>query len=142
MAKKLIIIIIALIIIGCGVYFGIFKFRGYNFKANIGGIKTLTITMPFESGLEDLELSNFDIGVSLPANLFSDIFIDTNLKGEMPELEKPYIPISTPSVPGRTSSSDLPINETICGQFKSAPSCGFVPEQYRGLCEQCKNFGY
>ena len=33
-------------------------------------------------------------------------------------------------------------DEATCNQFKAAPSCIFVPEQYRELCEECKAKGY
>jgi len=41
------------------------------------------------------------------------------------------------------TSGDLPPpnwepDEATCQKFKTAPSCIFVPEQYRELCEKCK----
>ena len=33
-------------------------------------------------------------------------------------------------------------DEATCAQFKAVPSCSFVPEQYRELCEKCKEMGY
>ena len=34
---------------------------------------------------------------------------------------------------------DFEPDETICAKFKLAPSCSFVPEQVRGLCQKCKS---
>lgn len=31
------------------------------------------------------------------------------------------------------------VDESVCRQFDAAPSCIFVPSEYRDLCEQCKN---
>jgi len=79
MFKKIIIIIVILVVLGCGIYFGISKFGKGKLGSSIEGIKVPELTMPFDSGLEELELDSFNIGASLPSGLFSDIFIDTDL---------------------------------------------------------------
>jgi hypothetical protein len=144
MAKKIITSIIVLIIIGFGIYFGVSKFSGYKLKADISGIETPEMAIPFDSGLTELELSNFDMGVSLSSDLFGNIFIETDLSGEAAELQAPDISISagTPSVQTGTPPTGWQPDAATCNQFKSAPSCMFVPEQYRDMCEQCKALGY
>jgi len=142
MAKKIIITVIVLVTAGLGIYFGISKFGSYNLKADIGSIKTPEITMPFESGLEELELSSFDMGATLPSNLFTDILIDIDLSGEEVELQSPGISVGTPSIQTGTPPAGWQPDEATCTQFQSAPSCMFVPEQYRDLCQQCKDLGY
>lgn len=153
MTKKIITIIVVLAIATAGIYFGISKFGGNKLKANIEDIKTPIIQMPFDSGLGELELSNFDIGVGLPSNLFNNISVDTDLSKGAIELSVPEIPINIPSMPGGSagapnegSQSAPPTNwepdAATCNQFKAAPSCSFVPEEYRDLCEKCKAKGY
>ena len=44
--------------------------------------------------------------------------------------------------PQQNNTSNLEPNEEICKQFAAAPSCSFVPEQYRDLCNKCKAKGY
>lgn len=131
--KKVITILIIVLLITGGVYFGFF--RKVSLEADITGIETPNITMPFESGVDDLELNNFDIGAILPSNLFPNIYFDMQF-GSVGE-------IGLPSVSGDSSSGTPPANwepdEATCNQFKSAPSCSFVPEEYRDLCQKCKN---
>ena len=40
------------------------------------------------------------------------------------------------------NTSQVPINQTICAQFHSVPSCSYVPQQYQDLCKKCKAQGY
>jgi len=150
MSKKIIILILIIIILiaGLGIYFRFFKKP--SLKADIEGIEIPEIKMPFESNLGDLELNSFDVGVSLPSNLFSNISVDTNLGGYKGEtkIELPSILIGVPSfefgAPADTGTppSGWEPNEATCAQFKDVPSCSFVPEEYQDLCEKCKAKGY
>jgi len=142
MAKKIITSIIVLIALGYGIYFGITHLGGYKFMADISGIETPEIQMPFESGLRELELSNFDIGVSLPSNLFGNVFVETDLGGRTVDLQAPGVSVGTPLIQSGVPPADWEPDEAICNQFKAAPSCSFVPSQYRDLCEKCKAKGY
>ena len=137
--KKFFIIIIVILIAIIGVYFGFLKKP--SLKTNIGGIKISEIKMPFESGLESLELNTFDIGATLPANLFPNISVDTNFSGNKGgvQIGLPTISVGTPSW---QSSGGPAIDESTCASFKTAPSCSFVPQQYRDLCQQCKAAGF
>jgi hypothetical protein len=139
MAKKIITSVIVLAALGCGIYFGISKLGSYSFQADIGGIETPEIQMPFESGLGELELSNFDIGVSLPANLFGNIFVETDLSVGAVDLQTSDVSVGTPSIQSGLPPADWEPDEATCSQFKAVPSCMFVPSEYRDLCEKCKN---
>lgn len=132
--KKIITIFIIVLLIAAGVYFGFF--RKVSLKADITGIETPSINMPFESGVNDLELNNFDLGASLPSNLFPNISAGMQF-GSVGE-------IGLPSVSGEMSAEGLPPagwepDEATCSQFNLAPSCSFVPSEYRDLCQQCKD---
>lgn len=148
MKKFFIIIIIILIILIAvvGVYFGFLKKP--SLKADIGGIKISEIKMPFESGVGDLELNTFDIGSSLPSDLFSNISVDTNFGGYKggTEIGLPSVSIGAPSfefgVPAGTPPPEWKPDEATCNQFKAAPSCSFVPAQYQDLCQKCKAAGF
>lgn len=132
--NKIIGSIIVIILIAIGAYFVFFNRGGL--KADITGIETPSISMPFESGVQELELDNFNIGASMPSNLFPNISFDLNF-GQVGE-------INLPSVSGETSVEGLPPadwepDEATCSQFKLAPSCSFVPQEYRDICERCKD---
>jgi len=132
--NKIIGSIVIILIIAAGVYFGFF--RQGSLKADITGIETPSINMPFESGLDELELDNFNIGASLPSNLFSNISFDVMRFGQVGDLK-------LPSVSGEVSVSQTPPtdwepDEAVCSQFDAAPSCSFVPSEYRDLCQKCK----
>jgi hypothetical protein len=157
MAKKFITIIIVLVIAVAGIYFGSSKFGENKLKAKIEDIETPIIQMPFDSGLGELKLSNFDIGIGLPSNLFNNISVDTDLIKGAIELSIPEIPVNIPSMPSgltgapnqennqggsATPPADWEPDEAACAGFKAAPSCSFVPEEYRDLCEKCKTRGY
>jgi hypothetical protein len=138
--KKIIAIIIVLLLAGTGVYFGVFRMGRVKLKAGIGDLETPEIKMPFESGLETLELNTFDIGATLPASLFSNIAVDTNFGGSGGvQIGIPGVSVSVPNWQGSTGPT---VDESTCGQFKTAPSCSFVPQQYRELCQQCKAAGF
>lgn len=139
MAKKIITSIIVLAALGYGIYFGISKMTGYKFRADIGGIETPVVSMSFESGLSELDLNNFDIGISLPTDLFGNIFVNTDLNGGEIDLQTPNVSIGIPSIQGGTPPADWEPDEATCQQFNAAPSCLFVPSEYRDLCEKCKN---
>lgn len=138
--KKILTIIIVILIIAIGVYFGFSKKP--SLTADIGGIEIPEIKIPFESGLGELELSNFDIDISLPANLFSNIFVDTDWSSGTVELQKPGVLVEPPSIKNEAPPAGWEPDEATCAQFKAAPSCSFVPAQYRDLCEKCKAKGY
>jgi len=148
MKKILTIIIIILIILIAviGVYFGFLKKP--SLKADIEGINIPEIKMPFESGVGDLELNTFDIGASLPSDLFSNISVDTNFGGYKGGIEigLPSVSIGVPSfefgTPAGTPSPEWKPDESTCSQFKVAPSCSFVPAQYQDLCQKCKAAGF
>ena len=133
------IIILIILIAVVGVYFGFLKKP--SLKADIEGIKISEIKMPFESGVGDLELNTFDIGAALPTNLFSDISVDTSLGGYKGgvQINLPTILVETPNW---QPSGGPTINESTCAQFKTAPSCSFVPAQYQDLCQKCKAAGF
>lgn len=150
MNKKIIILVVVILIAAiaaAGIYFGFF--RKSSFEA-IGELEIPEIKLSFESGVSDLELNNFDIGVPLPSNLFSNISVDTNLGGYKggTEISLPSVSIETPSfklsAPAGTGAppSGPKLDETTCGQFKAAPSCSYVPQQYQDLCQKCKAAGY
>jgi len=138
MKKIFIIIIIILIAIVISIYFGFLKKP--SLRADIGGIEISEIKMPFESGLESLELNTFDIGATLPVNLFSNISVDTNFgaKGSV-QIGLPTVSVG---IPNWQSSGGPAIDESTCASFKTVPSCSFVPQQYLNLCQQCKAAGF
>jgi len=140
--KKIFIIIIIILIAVVGIYFGFLKKP--SLRADIGGIEISEIKMPFESGVSDLELNTFDIGAFLPSNLFFNISVDTNLGGYKGgvKIGVPPISVGDPSFKFSPSAGTPPPDEATCAQFKVAPSCFFVPEQYRDLCQKCKAKGY
>lgn len=136
MTKKIIIIIVLIILIA-GIFL-IFQSNKYRLKADLEGIETSTINVPFESGLEELELDSFDLGISLPSDFFSDISVNADLGKETFELEKPNVSTETLSIQGEIPPADWQPDQATCDRFKSAPSCALVPAEYRELCQQCK----
>lgn len=132
--KKTLIAIILILIIGGGAC--LFFSRNGSLNADISGIKTPDIKMPFQSGIDSLEINTFDIGVSPSFDLFSNMLIDTDLIDESKlNLNIPSASVGTPEFSQQAQPQP---DESVCSQFDSASSCLFVPEQYRDLCNQCK----
>ena len=75
-----------------------------------------------EPGSFDLDI-DFDIEPSLPSLSLpdADSLVGSTAIDFMPEIPEGFVP-----------------DDSICEQFASVPDCSFVPEQYRELCEQCK----
>jgi len=168
MNKKIIIIIsiiLIVILVGLGIYFLFFKrVEEINFlnkselpkPVGFSGLETPEVSLPSDVEIGDLSLEGLNVGLSLPNNLFSNIPADTSgigVYGEKIDIQKPAVsfdisPIlnsldfSSKSQPSEPQSPKPEINEENCSQFKSAPSCSFVPQQRRSLCEQCKAAGY
>jgi len=105
-----------------------------------------------DSPLEKLKMPEMDLEVPLDFGNF-------NL--QMPDLSgKNFVDVKTPQTQvnvgeigetidveamiesGAVPPPDWEPDEATCQKFKAAPSCLFVPEQYRDLCEKCKAKGY
>ena len=105
-----------------------------------------------DSPLERLKMPEMDLEIPLDFGNF-------NL--QIPDLSgKNFINVKTPQTQvnvsgigetidveamiksGAVPPPDWEPDEATCQKFKAAPSCLFVPEQYRDLCEKCKAKGY
>jgi len=105
-----------------------------------------------ESPLEKLKMSEMDLEIPLDFGSFNI---------QIPDLSgKNYADVSTPEAQvnvggigetidveamiksGTVPPSDWEPDKATCQKFKAAPSCLFVPKQYRDLCEKCKAKGY
>jgi len=148
MKTKIIILLIILILIGGGVFFLLRKEKLPEIT-NFSDLEVPPVSLPSDVEIGELNLDELDIGVSLPSDLFSNISIDSNIgkyEGKI-DIGIPTISFDLQSLLkslkiGSQTPSEPQINEQTCLQFKSAPSCSFVPEEYRELCEQCKAMGY
>jgi len=91
------------------------------------------------SPLEKVDLPEINLDLPLDFSAFNM---------DLPDLStESFIDIKNPDINLNISGLGSGMNfgepdETICQKFKSAPSCIFVPEQYRELCEKCKAQGY
>ena len=137
MTKKNIIIIIVILIILIVGFFLFFRPDKHRLKVDLKGIESLTINMPFESGLEELELDSFDLGIGLSSDFFSDIPVNTDLGDETFELGDPNISVETLPIQSGTPPADWQSDQATCDKFKLAPSCALVPAEYREICQQC-----
>ncbi len=143
----LVVIIAVVILLGAmiSIYFGFL--RKPSLHADIEKINISEIKTSFESGVSDLKLNTFDIGASLPSNLFSAISVETNFGGigGVKEINTPFISVGTPTFQQPTNGTppnNWQVDQATCSQFKAAPSCSFVPEQYRDICTKCKTAGF
>jgi len=158
MKTKIIILLVILVLIG-GVIFFFLRKEKLPETVNFSDLEVPSVSLPSDIEIGELNLDKLNIGVSLPSALFSNISIDTNIgkyEGTI-DVEKPIVSfdisslleslkvgsqIPSESPAGSQNPSEPPINEQTCLQFKSVPSCSFVPEAYRELCEKCKTEGY
>jgi len=95
--------------------------------------------------MSGLDISSF----SLP-DFGEDISVNTTIG----EIQVPSVDLAVPSLnlPGAGTTGTAPANATgatnatdashgptvDCSQFISVPSCSYVPESVRSMCEQCK----
>ena len=148
MKTKIIILLIILILIGGGLFFLLRKEKLPEITS-FSNLEVPSVSLPSDVEIGELNLDELNIGVSLPSDLFSNISIDSNIgkyEGKI-DIEIPTISFNLQSLleslkVGPQTPSEPQINEQTCLQFKSAPSCSFVPEEYRELCEKCKAMGY
>jgi len=105
-----------------------------------------------DSPLESLKIPEMDLQIPLDFGTFNiqipDLsgknFVDVNapeIQVNLGEIGK-TIDIEAMIKSGAVPPPDWEPDEATCQEFKSAPSCLFVPEQYRDLCEKCKAKGY
>lgn len=128
--KNIIALIVILLVAG-GIYF-------FFFQGGLGsGIEDISVPdLNFE--ISDLDLGNLNasslnIDIPLPGNLFPDISIDTDFSGYEANTE-----FEVPQISAETPTGNYQATDEICQQFESVPSCMFVPEEHRDLCNQCK----
>ncbi|MCD6550191.1 hypothetical protein J7K24_01445 [bacterium] len=148
MKTKIIILLIILILIGGGLFFLLRKERMPEI-VSFSDLEIPSVSLTSDVEIGELNLDELNIGVSLPSDLFSNISVGTDIgkyEGKI-DIGMPTISFDPHSLlESLKGSSQTPsgpqINEQICLQFKSAPSCSFVPEAYRELCEKCKAEGY
>jgi len=148
MKIKIIILLIILILIGGGVFFLLRKEKLPEITS-FSDLEVPSVSLPSDVEIAELNLDELNIGISLPSDLFSNISVDSDIgkyEGKI-DIGIPNISFNLQSLlgslkAGSQESSKLQINEQTCLQFKSAPSCSFVPEAYRELCEKCKAEGY
>jgi len=148
MKTKIIILLIILILIGGGLFF-LSRKEKLPEVTSFSELEVPFISLSSDVEIGELNLDELNIGVSLPSDLFSNISVDSDIgkyEGKI-DIGIPTISFDFQSLlkslkVGSQAPSGPQINEDICLQFKSAPSCSFVPEEYRELCEQCKAKGY
>ena len=153
MKTKIIILLIILILIGGAILLLLRNLPLRKEKlpeiVSFSDLEVPSVSLPSDVEIGELNLDELNIGVSLPSDLFSNISVDSNIgkyEGKI-DIEMPTISFNIQSLleslKGGTQVPAGPqINEQTCLQFKSVPSCSFVPEKYRELCEQCKARGY
>lgn len=102
-----------------------------------------------ESPLAPLDLP--EMGLDIPSDFLDfnfmeklDVSPEDFVKLEKPEINIDAVPsmgsadIETMMKAGATPPSGWEPDEETCAKFKLAPSCAFVPEEYRELCEKCR----
>ena len=91
-----------------------------------------------ETGSLDMNLNmDSNINASLPAiSLPSTSGLLTSPALSLPSLIPTPSPTTTPGA--TTTPTGLQPDAATCAAFSAVPSCDYVPEQYRQLCEQCK----
>lgn len=159
---KKIVILIIIIVVGAGVYYFLFnnkeddfsalEFDEINFKefdlffSSLAPAQIPYIELEEGAGI-DIEGIKFDgvreatttpaPSISFDASVFdvSSPIIDSSNMGK--------IKIDTPSEGGGAPpSGQWSPNSSDCSRFVAAPSCSYVPEANRQMCEDCKKAGY
>ncbi|MCD6528447.1 hypothetical protein J7K44_02310 [bacterium] len=150
MKTKIIILLIILVLIGIGgVVFLLLRKEKLPEIVSFSDLEVPSVSLPSDVEIGELNLDELNIGISLPSDLFSNVSVDSNIgkyEGKI-GIETPIVSFDfqslLKSLEGSVqTTSEPPVNEQTCLQFKSAPSCSFVPEEYRELCERCKAKGY
>jgi len=105
-----------------------------------------------DSPLERLKMPEMDLEIPLDFGSFNiqipDLsgknFVDINTPKIQVDMEgiSGAIDIEEMMKSGAVPPPDWEPDEATCQKFKAAPSCLFVPKQYRDLCEKCKAKGY
>lgn len=154
-AGLIVVVLVAVLAIGGGVYFATKKSPEQKVAevqqaaSDIGAsIPSLDFSL---SSLPDLEVSS--LNVSAPqvstGNIFSAPSIDTNFSFNAPSIDIATPSISTgafdfkmPSIPTGGSSAPSTEGSTApsvdCSMFASVPSCSYVPAgQGQDACKQC-----
>ena len=134
MKKKIFFIFLFSLAAIAAAYFGFFARKGN--KADFTNLKVPDMRINL-GGLDigNLALDALNIGVSLPKDLFPNIKTGLDVSN-VGNINLPLVSFDLPSFGGQPAESSA--NEAVCDQFKTAPSCSYVPAQYQDLCQQCK----
>lgn len=144
--KTKVIILLTILILSGGVSFLVLKKEKMPEITSFSDFEVPSISLPSDVEIGELNLDELNIGVSLPSDLFSNISVDSNIgkyEGKI-DIEIPTISFTLQSLLEslKVGPQEPQINEQTCLQFKSVPSCSFVPKEYQELCEKCKAKGY
>jgi len=156
--KKILASIFILVCLGlvAGGYFWWQKKETQKLKETEGlaeDLSTKLLEIDFiDSPLEGLKMPEMDLEIPLDFGNFNIQIPDLSGKNFV-EINTPKIQVNMEGIgesidieamikSGTVPPPEWEPDEATCQQFKAAPSCLFVPEQYRDLCEKCKAKGY
>ncbi len=104
-----------------------------------------------DSPLEKLKIPEMDLEIPLDFGNFNLQIPDLSGKNFV-DIKVPLTQVNVGGIGGINIEEmmesgvvpppDWEPDEATCQKFKAAPSCLFVPKQYRDLCEKCKAKGY
>ena len=95
------------------------------------------------SPLEPVEFPEINIEIPLDFSSFKMNLPDLSAE-EFIKIEDPKVNVGAGGLGsginfgGAAPPADWEPDEKTCKKFDLAPSCSFVPEQFRSLCEKCK----
>ena len=157
---KKIIILVAVVVLGAGIYYFLFSSKDEELDAldfdavNFGDFDLSFSSLPpaqipyieLEEGVgfgfEAVTVDGIRDAVSAPTpNISFDdsIFNISSPTVNMPSIESTGSPSPERGAPPAGQWSPNPAD---CSRFAAAPSCSYVPEANRGMCEECKKAGY
>ncbi len=160
--KKIILIILILALIGGGYYFFSrdteeevsLEDELLDYQVNFSRDKDLYFSslLPaeflevdlgseFDSSLSGMGFESFGEMGDIAIPEFSISEPDFNISSPSIESSIPQMPSSDPSS-GQEAPTGWTPNASDCASFSMAPSCSYVPEANRDMCEACKEAGF